>query len=49
MDDVLLIGNDVDMLISTKVWLSSKFSVKDLEDVTFILGICIYKERERGD
>ncbi|KAB7521642.1 hypothetical protein F8C76_18165, partial [Flagellimonas olearia] len=30
VDDILLIGNDVGILSSTKVWLSSQFQIKDL-------------------
>ena len=29
VDDILLIGNDVDMMTSVKVWLSKTFSMKD--------------------
>ena len=47
MDDILLMGNNVGMLMTIKVWLSSKFSMKDLGDVTFILGICVYRDRAR--
>ena len=39
IDDILLIGNDVDMMTSVKVWLSKTFSMKDLEEATYILGI----------
>ena len=44
VDDILLMGNNVVMLMLTKFWLSSKFSMKDLGDVTFILGIRIYRD-----
>ena len=30
VDDILLIGNDISMLTSVKVWLSKEFSMKDL-------------------
>ena len=39
MDDILLIGNDVVMLSSVKVWLSKNFSMKDLGEATYVLGI----------
>ena len=45
MDDILLIGSDVGMLSSMKVWLSKKFSMKDLGEATYVLGIRIYKDR----
>ena len=39
IDDILLIGNDIDMMPSVKVWLSKTFSIKDLKEATYILGI----------
>ena len=47
VDDILLIGNDVGMFSSVKVWLSKNFSMKDLGDATYILGIRIYRDRSR--
>ena len=47
VDDILLIGNDVPVLQSVKVWLSKSFSMKDLGDATYILGIKIYRDRSR--
>ncbi|KAI3472572.1 hypothetical protein Pfo_029356 [Paulownia fortunei] len=47
VDDILLIGNDVGMLQSTRTWLSNQFSMKDLGDASFILGIKIYRDRSR--
>ena len=47
VDDVLLIGNDIPMLTSVKAWLSLKFSMKDLGEAAFILGIKIYRDRSR--
>ena len=42
VDDILLIGNDVSVLQSIKIWLSKKFSMKDLGEATCKLGIKIY-------
>ena len=39
VDDILLIGNDVEVMSSVKVWLSSQFDMKDLGEANFILGI----------
>ncbi|MDF3573139.1 reverse transcriptase domain-containing protein, partial [Enterobacter cloacae] len=36
VDDILIIGNDVGMISSIKLWLSSNFSMKDLGDATYI-------------
>ena len=45
VDDILLIGNDIPMLTSVKVWLSKEFSMKDLGEASFILGIKVYRDR----
>ena len=47
VDDILLIGNDVEMLTSTKSWLSKTFSMKDLGEASFVLGIRIYRDRSK--
>ena len=47
MDDILLIGNVVGVLSSMKAWLSKNFSMKDLGEATYILGIHIYTDRLR--
>ena len=47
VDDILLIGNDVGMLSSMKVWLSKNFSMNDLGEATYILGMRIYRDRLR--
>ena len=47
VDDILLIGNDVGILLSMKAWLSKNFSMKDLGKGTYILGIRIYRDRSR--
>ena len=47
MDDILLIGNHVGMLTSVKVWLSKTFSMKDLGEATYILGIRVYRDRSK--
>ncbi len=47
VDDILLIGNDIGMLTSVKTWLSSTFSMKDLREATYILGIRIYRDRSK--
>ena len=37
IDDILLIGNDVEVMSSVNVWLSSQFDMKDLGMANFIL------------
>ena len=41
VDDILLIGNDIHMLETVKEWLKKYFSIKDLGEVEYILGIKI--------
>ena len=47
MDDILQIGNNVSVLQSVKFWLAKNFSMKDLGEATYILGIKIYKDRSK--
>ena len=47
VDDILLIGNDVDLLNSVKEYLNNSFSMKDLGEAAYILGIKIYRDRSR--
>ena len=44
VDDILLIGNDIPSLQSVKEWLSN-FSMKDLGEAAYILGVKIYRDR----
>ena len=48
VDDILIIGNDIPTLQTVKIWLSNQFSMKDLGEATYILGIRIYRDRSRG-
>ncbi|KAK8680511.1 hypothetical protein V6N13_109454 [Hibiscus sabdariffa] len=47
VDDILIIGNDIPTLQSVKAWLSSCFSMKDLGEAAYILGVKIYIDRSR--
>ncbi|MCQ7222035.1 DDE-type integrase/transposase/recombinase [Salmonella enterica] len=47
VDDILLIGNDIPSLQSVKTWLGSCFSMKDLGEAAYILGIKIYRDRSK--
>ena len=46
VDDILLIGNDVGLLSSVKIWLSTLFQMKDLGEVQYILGIKVFKDQK---
>jgi hypothetical protein len=47
VDDILLIGNDVQILNSVKEYLNSKFLMKDMGEAAYVLGIKIYRDRSR--
>ena len=47
VDDILLLENDILTLQSVKLWLSLQFSMKDLGEASYILGMKIYKDRSR--
>ncbi|GKD87224.1 retrotransposon protein, putative, ty1-copia subclass [Tanacetum coccineum] len=47
VDDILLMGNNVTMLQEVKSWLCKCFSMKDLGEATYILGIKIIRDRSR--
>jgi hypothetical protein len=48
VDDILLIGNDIPMLEATKSSLGKSFSMKDLGEAAYILGIKIYRDRSKS-
>ena len=47
VDDILLMGNDIKFLESIKAYLNKCFSMKDLGEAAYILGIKIYRDRSR--
>ena len=47
MDNILLIGKDILMLTSVKVWLSKEYTKKDLGEASYILGIKVYKDKSK--
>ena len=47
VDDILLIGNDIPALQNVKSWLGNWFSMKDLGEAAYILGIKIYRVRSK--
>ena len=44
---MLLIGNSTKLLESVKGWLGKCFSMKDLGEAQYILGIKIYRDRSK--
>ena len=47
VDDILLIGNDIPTFQNVKSWLGKCFSMKDLGEAAYILGIKIYRDRSK--
>ena len=47
VDDILLIGNDIEFMDSIKGYLNKNFSIKDIGKATYVLGIKIYGDRSR--
>ncbi|KAG9450499.1 hypothetical protein H6P81_010464 [Aristolochia fimbriata] len=46
VDDILLMGNDLDMVLRIKEWLKTQFDMKDMGEALFILGIKIERDRK---
>jgi hypothetical protein len=47
VDDILLAGNDMDSIVTTKKWLSSTFEIKDMGEANFVLGVKITRDRSK--
>ena len=47
VDDILLIRNDTKFLNGIKGYLNKNFSMKDVSEAAYILGIKIYRDRSR--
>ncbi|GJZ16009.1 retrotransposon protein, putative, ty1-copia subclass [Tanacetum coccineum] len=47
VDDILLMGNNIPMLQDVKSWLGKCFTMKELGEAAYILGIKIYQDRSR--
>ena len=47
VDGILLIGNYIEFLDSIKGYLNENFSMKDLDEASYVLGIKIYRDRLR--
>ncbi|KAM0893325.1 hypothetical protein ACQ4PT_025194 [Festuca glaucescens] len=48
VNDILLASSDVSLLLETKKFLSSNIDMKDLGEASFVLGIEIRRDRQRG-
>ena len=48
VDDILLASSDKDLLAETKGFLSSNFDMKDMGEASYVLGIEIHRDRQKG-
>ena len=48
VDDILLATNDLGLLHETKKFLSSNFEMKDMGEVSYVIGIEIFRNRSQG-
>ena len=44
VDDILIIGNDIGMMQGVKAYLCKNFSMKDLGEASYVLGIKLYRD-----
>ncbi|KAL0396345.1 UNVERIFIED_CONTAM: Retrovirus-related Pol polyprotein from transposon TNT 1-94 [Sesamum calycinum] len=47
VDDILLVGNNMEMIVATQKWLSSTFEMKDMGEAEYILGVKIHRDRSK--
>jgi hypothetical protein len=48
VDNILLASSDIGLLLETKKFLFLKFDMKDLGEASFVLGIEIHRDRNKG-
>lgn len=48
VDNILIATNDVGLLCDTKKLLSEQFKMKDLGEISYVLGIRIHQDRSLG-
>ena len=47
VDDILLVGNNLEMIEATKKWLSSVFEMNDMGEARYVLGVEIIRNRPK--
>ena len=47
VDDILLARNDMKMIVTTKMWLSSIFEMKDIGEANYVLGVKILRDHSK--
>jgi Reverse transcriptase (RNA-dependent DNA polymerase) len=48
IDDILLASNDKNMMRKTKKFLFKHFDMKDLDEASYVLGLKIHRDRNKG-
>jgi Reverse transcriptase (RNA-dependent DNA polymerase) len=48
VDDILLASNDKNMMHETKKFLFKYFDIKDLDETSYVLGLKIHRDRNKG-
>ena len=48
VDDIFLATNDKGLLYEVKQFLSKNFDMKDMSEISYVIGIKIHRERSRG-
>ena len=44
VDDILLARNAMELIVTTKRWLSSNFEMKDMSEANYVLGVKILRD-----
>ena len=47
VNDILLVGSDLELISAIKRWLSSVFEMKDMGEARYVLGVEIIRDRPR--
>ena len=47
VDNILLVGNNEEMIDNAKRWLSSNFEMKDMGEANYVLGVKIVRDRAK--
>ena len=47
VDDILLVGDNMSVIVATREWLSSQFEIKDMGEANDVLGVKIMRNRSK--
>jgi hypothetical protein len=47
VDDIIIAGNNKEMIETTKRWLSSNFEMKDMGEANYVLSVKIIRDRTK--